>query len=165
MATPYLSEIKLVAFNYAPQGWALCNGQLLGILQNQALFSCIGTTYGGNGVETFALPNLQGSAPMSMGNGYDEGQTGGEAQVTLNINQIPAHAHQAQGVSTTANLEPAAGNAWAASTDNPYAASANTTMSAGAAGQAGGSQPHNNLPPYLVLNFIIALAGIFPSRN
>jgi microcystin-dependent protein len=165
MATPFLSEIRLVSFNFAPKGWALCNGQLLAISQNAALFSLLGTFYGGNGTTTFALPNLQGRAPMHVGSEFVQGQVGGEATHTLITNEIPAHTHQAQGVSTTASLEPAAGNAWAESPDNPYAASANATMNAAALGQTGGNQPHNNMQPYLVLNYVIALQGIFPSRN
>lgn len=165
MSTPYLSEIRLVSFGFAPNGWLLCNGQLLAINQNQALFSLLGTQYGGNGTTNFALPNLQGASPVHLGNGYVQGQVGGEAAVTLNSSQIPSHTHQAQGVSTVANLEPAAGNAWASSAQNPFAASANTTMAANAVVQTGGSQPHPNQPPYLVMNYIIAATGIFPSRN
>ncbi len=165
MGTPYLSEIKLVSFNFAPKGWLACNGQTLAISQNQAIFSLMGTTYGGNGVSTFVLPNLQGATPIHQANGYVEGQTGGAVNVNLNVNQIPTHSHQAMGVSTVANLEPAAGNAWADSAQNPYAASANTAMNALSVQQQGGSQPHNNQPPYLVMNFIIAVQGIFPSRN
>jgi microcystin-dependent protein len=165
MSTPYLSEIRIVSFNFAPKGWALCNGQTLAISQNQALFSLIGTYYGGNGVTTFQLPNLQGASPIHMGNGYSLGQIGGQASVTLLNQEIPSHSHLAQGASTVANLEPAAGNAWAASTANPFATSANVTMNANAVMQAGGSQPHNNWPPYEVLNFVIALVGIFPTRS
>jgi microcystin-dependent protein len=165
MSSPFLSEIRLVSFNFAPKGWALCNGQILSIQQNAALFSLLGTTFGGNGTQTFALPNLQGRTPIHLGSGYAEGQVGGEPAHTLLSTEIPAHIHQAQGVSTPASLEPAAGNVWAESSGNPFAASANATMSAAALGQTGGSQPHNNLQPYLVLNYVIALQGIFPSRN
>ncbi len=169
MSSPYLSEIRLVAFNFAPKGWALCNGQLLPIAQNAALFSLLGTTYGGNGTSTFQLPNLQGATPIHMGTGgggtYVEGLTGGVVNVTLNTTQIPSHSHQAESVSTVANLEPAAANAWANSAQNPYAASANATMSGSAVQSTGGGQPHPNQPPYLVLNYVIALQGIFPSRN
>ena len=170
MATPYVSEIKIVSFNFAPRGWALCNGQTLSINQNQALFSLLGTTYGGNGTTTFQLPNLQGMTPIHMGTSvggqpYSEGQIGGAATVTLDLNEIPAHNHPAAGVTTVATLEPAAGNAWANSAQDPYAASANATMSPSAVSQIGGSQPHNNWPPYLVLNFVIALQGIFPTRS
>jgi microcystin-dependent protein len=168
MATPYISEIKLVAFQFAPKGWALCNGQILSIQQNAALFSLLGTTFGGNGINTFALPNLQGRAVLGQGvagNSYVVGEVGGEPNVTLTSQQIPSHNHAIQGVSATANLKPAAGNAFAASSANPFSSTANTTMNPGTVGIAGGGQPHPNLPPYLVLNYIIALSGIFPSRN
>jgi microcystin-dependent protein len=170
MSTPYLAQIMIAGFNFAPKGWQLCNGQVLSISQNAALFSLLGTTFGGNGTSTFQLPNLQGSTPIHMGTPpggqtYVEGATGGLANVTLLSNQIPLHTHQAKGVSTTANLEPAAGNAWANSAQNPYAATANATMNGAVVQAVGGSQPHPNQPPYLVLNFVIALAGIFPSRS
>lgn len=165
MATPYISEIKLVAFNFAPKGWALCNGQLLSIQQNQVLFSLIGTLYGGDGVHTFALPNLQGVSCVSFGSGYTQGQTGGAAQVTLNQSQLPQHTHPSIGVPNTANLEAASNSTWAASSANPYAASPNTQMNSNAVATVGGNQPHSNLPPYTVLNFVIALSGIFPTRN
>jgi len=169
MSTPYLAQIMITGFNFAPKGWQMCNGQLLPINQNAALFSLLGTTYGGDGRTTFGLPDLRGNTPIHMGTPlggptYVEGQTGGLANVTLLSTQIPAHTHLAQGVSTTANLEPAAGNAWANSAQNPYAATANVTMNANAVAQIGG-QPHPNQPPYLVLNFVIALSGIFPSRS
>ncbi len=165
MSTPYLSEIKMVSFGYAPKGWLLCNGQVLPINQYQALFALVGTTYGGNGISTFQLPNLQGIMPIHMGNGYTEGQTGGTTTVTLTQNQIPSHTHSAVGVTTVANAEPAAGNAWANSAQNPYATSTNAGMSALAVQQTGGNQPHDNMPPFLVLNFVIAVQGIFPSRS
>jgi microcystin-dependent protein len=171
MSTPYLSEIRIVSFNFAPKGWALCNGQTLAISQNAALFALIGTFYGGDGVSTFQLPNLQGASAINMGTSpagipYVIGQIGGQVDATLITQQIPTHSHLAQGVSTVANLEPAAGNAWAASTANPYAASSDgTLMNAGAVAQTGGSQPHYNMPPYLVVNYVIALQGIFPSRS
>lgn len=170
MAEPFLSEIRVVSFNFAPQGWALCNGQVLPITQNQALFSLLGTTYGGNGVTTFALPNLQGCAPLHWGSGlggddYALGQTGGSANVTLTATEMPAHSHQAQGVSTSANIGSPAGSAWANSVSDPYSPSGNATMSAASVSSMGGAQPHPNLSPYLVLNFVIALQGIYPSRN
>jgi microcystin-dependent protein len=169
MSSPYLSEIRLVAFSFPPKGWALCNGQILSIQQNSALFALLGTTFGGNGVQTFALPNLQGRAALCQGTGggssYVMGEVGGEVNVTLNTQQIPLHTHQVQGTSATANLKPAAGNVSAVSSDNPFATTSNATMSPNALSNAGGSQPHSNMPPYLVMNYIIALAGIFPSRN
>ncbi len=170
MATPYLSEIKIVSFSFAPKGWALCNGQLLAISQNQALFSLLGTTYGGDGVTTFQLPNLQGRIPVHIGSDpkgvhYDLGQAGGQPEVTLTTAEMPVHSHRAQGDSAAASSGSPAGNAWADSASNPYGPSANTTMDAAIVSQAGEGQPHNNMPPYLVLNFVIALAGIFPSQN
>jgi microcystin-dependent protein len=166
MGTPYISEIRLVSFNYPPKGWAFCNGQLLAINQNQALFALLGTTYGGNGQTTFALPNLQGATPLHMGNGFVIGQTGGEVNHTLLTTEMPAHSHPAYGVATVANLLPAANNALATSSENPYSdAAPNTSLNSSCLSSAGGSQPHNNLPPYLALTYVIALQGIFPSQN
>lgn len=169
MSTPYLGQIMITAFNFAPKGFMLCNGQPLSIAQESALFALLGTTYGGDGILTFQLPNLQGATPIHLGSGggssYVEGQTGGVVDVTLISSQLPLHTHQAEGVNTTANLEAAAGNAWATSAQNPYAASSNAVMSGSAVQSTGGSQPHPNQPPFLVLNFVIALTGIFPSRN
>jgi microcystin-dependent protein len=166
MATPYLGEIRIVSFNFAPKGWALCNGQILPINQNQALFSLLGTTYGGNGVNTFQLPNLQASMPIHVGNGFNQGQAAGEVAHLLVLGEMPAHNHTAQGVSTNATSPSATGNTWAAgATASPYASTSNTTMSQNAVSLAGGTQPHPNLPPYLTLNFVIALTGIYPSRN
>jgi microcystin-dependent protein len=165
MSEPFVAEIKVVSFGFAPKGWALCNGQTLAINQNQALFSLLGTTYGGNGITTFQLPNLQARMPIHQGSGYEMGNLGGQSWHTLIVPEIPAHNHGAVGVSTTASTDVATNNSWAASQQNPYAASPNTSLAPGALGQTGGSQPHNNMAPYLVLNFIIALQGIFPSRN
>jgi len=165
MSEPFLSEIRIVSFNYAPKGWALCNGQTLPINQNQALFALIGTYYGGDGITTFKLPNLQARMPIGQGPSNVIGQAAGESSHTLIVQEMPGHIHQAQGVSTNASSVTAAANTWAASTDSPYSPSSNTTMAPGALANAGGGQPHNNMPPYLVLNFVIALQGIFPSRN
>jgi microcystin-dependent protein len=165
MSDPYIGEIKVISFNFPPKGWAFCNGQLLAINQNQALFSILGTMYGGNGQTNFALPNLQGRLPLHQGQGFNVGQAGGEAAHTLTINELPAHNHPGQGNSVANGVSPN-GTVWAPA-DNAlqYFPSPNTTMSPNAIGNAGGSQPHNNESPYLVLNFIIALVGIFPSRN
>jgi microcystin-dependent protein len=165
MATPFLSEIRMVSFNFPPQGWAFCNGQTLPINQYQALFSLLGTTYGGDGRTTFQLPNLQARMPVEVGNGFTLGQPGGEVNHTLVLTELPVHTHQAQGVSTNATSASASGNTWAASTQNPYSTSPNTTLNPLTLSNTGGSQPHNNMPPYLVLNFIIALQGIFPTQN
>jgi microcystin-dependent protein len=165
MATPYLAEIRVFSFGFAPKGWALCNGQTLPINQNQALFSLLGTTYGGNGVTTFQLPNLQARMPVHVGSGYIQGQTAGDSSHTLITSEMPAHNHIATGVSTNATVAAATNATWAASAKNPYATSANVALASGALSTLNGSQPHNNMPPYLTLNFCIALDGIFPSRN
>jgi microcystin-dependent protein len=162
MSTPYLGQIALFAFSFAPKGWAQANGQLLPINQNQALFSLLGTFYGGNGIQNFALPNLQGSSPMHTGNGFVLGQKGGEVTHTLLTNEMPEHTHTAMGSANAADESAPANNTWAEA-NNAYNTTPNVTMNAIA--NAGGGQPHNNLPPYLVLNFCIALQGIFPSRN
>ena len=167
MGTPYLSEIRIVSFNFAPRGWALCNGQTLSINQNQALFSLLGTTYGGDGITNFKLPNLQASMPLHQGNGFNLGNAGGEATHMLTVPEMPSHTHTAQGISTAATSPTATNNTWATSTANPYNTQPppNTTMSPATVAMAGGGQPHDNMPPYLTLNFVIALQGIFPSRN
>ena len=174
MADPFVAEIRIYPFNFAPRGWAFCNGQLLPISQNTALFSLLGTNYGGNGQSTFGLPNLQGSAPMHPGQGpglslHDLGETGGSETVTLLESEIPAHPHTLMAVSTTASLNaPGADRALARSSGgfayqqspaNPVNLAAETLA------PAGGSLPHNNLMPYLTLNFCIALQGVFPPRN
>jgi microcystin-dependent protein len=165
MGTPYLSEIRIFSFNFAPKGWALCNGQLLPINQNQALFSLLGTTYGGDGRVNFALPNLQGRVPMQIGNGHIEGEIGGETAHTLNISELPSHNHQAAANSASTNASTPIGNFWANGGKSIYAADSNTAMASQAISNTGGSQPHENMSPYLVLNFCIALQGVFPSRN
>jgi len=163
---PFVGEIAMVGFNFAPVGWALCQGQLLPIAQYSALFSLIGTYYGGNGTTNFALPNLQGRVPLSMGAGFVIGQSGGESAHVLTTNEIPAHSHAlmadaANGTSETpTGLHPARNPAGLPT----YGAGAAAAMAANTIATAGGSQPHNNLQPYLTLNFIIALQGIYPSR-
>lgn len=166
MSTPFLSEIKIVSFNFAPKGWALCNGQLLPINQNQALFSLLGTTYGGDGRTTFGLPNLQGRIPGHMGNGFTLGEVGGETAHTLNVSEIPTHIHVANANSTLATGTTPANSFWATQDHAAYNATTDgSKLAAGAVGNTGGNQPHENMSPYLVLNFIIALQGIFPSQN
>src|SRR5437867_11348139 len=164
MAEPFMGEIRIMSFNYPPKGWALCNGQLLPINQNQALFSLLGTTYGGNGQTTFALPNLQGRAPIHVGNGHILGERAGEQAHTLSLTELPAHAHAlsgnkaATGASQNANQIAPATNYWANSGKDAYSTSAgNAVMSPLTVGNAGGSQPHLNIQPYLVLNCCIAL--------
>jgi microcystin-dependent protein len=166
MPQPFLSEIKLVSFNFAPQGWAFCNGQLLPINQNQALFALLGTTYGGNGQTTFALPDLRGRAPIHMGPSFNLGQAGGEEAHTITMGEMAAHTHQTRGSADNPTVAPPTNNFWASNTGfTPYGNAGNTAMSPTCIGNAGGSQPHENRSPFLVLNFIIALQGIFPSQN
>jgi microcystin-dependent protein len=165
MSEPFLSEIKIVSFNFPPKGWALCNGQLLPINQNQALFALLGTTYGGNGQTNFALPNLRGQVPIHMGSGHTLGEAAGSTSVTLNIQQMPQHLHFAQASSANGDTAFAANHLLAAA-GNMYGTAINlTTLLPASVTNVGGSQPHNNMMPYLVLNFIIALQGIFPSQN
>jgi microcystin-dependent protein len=165
MSDPFLGEIKVISFNFPPRGWAFCNGQLLQINQNQALFAILGTTYGGDGRVTFALPNFQGRMPIHQGQGFTLGQRGGEVAHTLIISEMPAHNHPAMAAPTATGASPS-GTVWApADGALEYYASPNTTMSPTAIANSGGSQPHQNEAPYLVLNFIIALQGIFPSRT
>jgi microcystin-dependent protein len=165
MAEPFLGEIKVISWNFPPKGWAFCNGQLLPINQNQALFSILGTTYGGNGQTNFALPNLQGRIPVHVGGGINLGEQGGELAHTLNISELPAHTHAPVGSNAQPSSPSLAGNLWAPSNSNPFAATPNTSMNPAGITSTGGNQPHENMSPYLVLNFIIALQGIFPSQN
>jgi microcystin-dependent protein len=169
MSTPFLSEIKMMSFNFAPRNWALCDGQTLPINQNQALFSLLGTTYGGNGQTTFQLPNLEGRIPIHMGQGFVLGQVGGEQAHTLTLSEMPAHNHFANANSNTANTTnvPTASLILAASTSSQaYTAFTNPiVMDTRGVSNYGGSQAHNNLQPYLVISFCIALSGIFPSQN
>ena len=165
MSEPFLSEIKIVSFNFPPKGWALCNGQLLPINQNQALFALLGTTYGGNGQTNFALPNLRGRTPIHMGSGHTLGEAAGSTSVTVNIQQMPTHNHMLM-VSPTNADGPVPTNNFFGGANNAYTPAANmTTLAPSTVSNVGGSQPHNNMMPYLTLNFIIALQGIFPSRN
>jgi len=172
MAEPFLSEIRIFSFNFAPKGWALCNGQSLPISQNQALFSLLGTTYGGNGQTTFNLPNLRGRAPISFGSGFTLGEAAGSSSVTLNIQQLPTHPHTLNsnmcigGNVINAALGDPTSNYWANNGKNQYATNTfDSVMHPTAVTNVGGSQPHNNMQPYLVLNFCIALQGIFPSQT
>jgi microcystin-dependent protein len=174
MANPFLGEIRPVPYNFAPFGWAFCNGQILSISQNTALFSLLGTNFGGNGTSTFGLPNLPGSVPLCMGQGpglslYNIGDVVGSATVTLSQGQMAAHNHPAIADSgrLSATLNTPVGNAWGKSgADTPYSSGApNVTMSPNSTTPAGGGGAHNNLMPYLTINYIIALQGIYPQRS
>lgn len=180
MSEPFLAEIRCVSFNFPPKGWALCNGQLLPINQNQALFSLLGTTYGGDGRVNFALPNLRGRTPIHTGSGHSLGEAAGATAVTLTTGQIPAHTHFLRGRAAQASLvggdipsgTKSLGQAVAATGATPTpvslysnAASGPVAMAAGSLSDTGGNQPHTNMMPYLVLNYVIALQGIFPSQN
>lgn len=174
MSDPFVAEIRIFPFNFAPKGWAFCNGQLMPISQNTALFSLLGTYYGGDGKTTFALPDLQGRAPTHQGQGpglsdYSLGQSGGEENVTLIQTEIPSHNHQASGAAGSGPTSPA-NNTWGAGagrTPPPTYAdgSPNVTMSPLSVAIAGGSQPHNSMQPYLALNFCIAMQGVYPPRG
>jgi microcystin-dependent protein len=165
MSQPFLGEIKLVSFNFPPKGWALANGQFLPINQNQALFSLLGTTYGGNGQTTFALPNLRGRVPISFGNGHTLGEAAGSTAVTLNIQQLPTHLHPLMASNDNGGTNTGSGNFLGQAVTTYHGPTTLTTLSPSSVTSYGGSQPHNNMMPYLVLNFIIALQGIFPSQN
>lgn len=167
MAQPYVGEIRMFAGNFAPAGWMFCDGQLLPISENETLFQLIGTTYGGDGQSTFALPNLQSRVPLHQGNGFILAETGGAEEITLTVNQIPAHSHPLLCSSGTASLSDPTNSLPAVSTAQAYFNSpANpTNMSPSSIGPTGGSQPHTNLQPYLCINFIISLFGIFPSQT
>ncbi len=175
MANNYLGEIRMAGFNFAPVGWAFCNGQLMSIQQNTALFSLLGTTFGGDGIQNFALPNLQSRVPIHFGTGpglssYVLGQAAGNESVTLNQQQMPQHNHLVNAIASGGNQAGPSGNLPAiestgTSLDYSNSPPAGTTMNAQMIGIAGSSQPHTNIQPYLTVNFIIALTGIFPSRN
>jgi len=165
MSTPFIAEIKIISWNFAPKGWAFCNGQFLPINQNQALFSILGTMYGGNGQTTFALPDFRGRAPVHQGAGFNVGQSGGQEFHTITASETPAHNHQVNAQTAAGGTNMPQGNFLANSNVSPYRGDANTTFAPAMISSIGGSQPHENRQPLLVLNFIIALIGIFPSRN
>lgn len=168
MAEPFLSEIRIMSFVFAPKGWALCNGQLLPINQNQALFSLLGTTFGGDGRVNFALPDLRGRTPIHVGSGHTLGERAGEQAHTLSIGELPTHTHIINGTGAIAADELPDGNVWAInSTFNAYLTNPSNlvTMNPAAVTNTGGSQAHLNMQPFLTLSFCIALQGIFPSPN
>lgn len=172
MADPFVAEIRMFGFNFAPQGWAFCNGQLLPIVQNVALFSLLGTNYGGDGRTTFGLPNLQGASPMNAGQGPGlserlVGEGGGTGGVAFLSSEVPPHGHRLRATATATAGDPAGAALAPLTSGEAYRAApaATTLMGADALSAAGGSQPHNNRQPYLALNFCIALQGIFPPRS
>ncbi|HTL97926.1 MAG TPA: tail fiber protein [Holophagaceae bacterium] len=178
MAEPFVGAITIFAGNFAPSGWAFCDGRLINISDNTALYSLLGTTYGGDGVNTFALPDLRGRFPIHQGQGlglspYVIGETTGQSEVTLATSQIPSHGHALYATGANATTNSASGNLLAKPVQPGSSANVSAFATAGAAVQmngnaitpAGGSQPHDNMPPYLALNYIIALFGVYPSRN
>ncbi len=167
MSSPFIGEIRLFAGNFAPQGWAFCDGSLMAIADNDALFNLIGTTYGGDGQNTFALPDLRSRVPIHQGPGFVIGQIGGEESVTLTTQQIPAHSHVAQCRAGTSNSANPSGNFWGSSSALQYAVPGDAVgpMATAALPPTGGSQPHDNMIPFLGINYIISLFGVFPSQT
>lgn len=165
MAEPFVGELRLFPFGITPRGWLPCEGQLINIQTNQALFSLIGATYGGDGRTNFALPDLRGRVPIHKGAGINYGASAGEANHTVTINEMPGHTHQVSASSGSAESPDPEGKVWAGVSDRYGAATAITSMNAGAIGTAGGSQAHNNMQPYLVMQYCIAMQGIFPPRQ
>lgn len=165
MGTPFLGEVKILSFEFAPKGWAQCNGQLMQINQNQALFALFGTMYGGNGQTTFGLPDLRGRVPIHMGQGFTQGQNGGETAHTVSIQEMPAHEHFAFGSSANSDTDIPTNNFLGAA-NNMYGPPGNLTiLHPSSITNVGNSQPHENEQPYLTLNMCVALLGVFPSRN
>ena len=164
MSLPFLAEIRIVSFNFAPKGWAQCNGQLMAISQNQALFSLLGTFYGGNGQVTFGLPDFRGRTPLHFGNGFNVGESSGQESHILISTEMPTHTHMVSASSAAPDAGSMANNSWAANA-SAYGSNVTTVMNPASIANQGGNQPHMNMQPFLVLNFVIALQGIFPSRN
>ena len=166
MSDPFIAEIRMMSFVFPPKGWALCNGQTLPINQNQALFSLLGTTYGGNGQTTFGLPDLQGRTPIHVGQGHVLGERGGEQAHTLSIAELPTHTHVKNGTSTIGTVNNGTGNVLGVSQTPIYSSPQSlVAFVAGTVTNTGGSQAHLNMQPFLTISFCIALVGIFPSRN
>ncbi len=167
MSEPFLAEVRIVGFNFAPRGWAFCDGQILPINQNQSLYSLLGTTYGGDGRTTFALPDLRGRTPIHVGEGHREGQKSGEETHTLSANEMPQHDHVLQASSTQGDSNTPPGHLLAREVGGLYKQGAANLiqLQAGTVTNVGGGQAHENMQPYLALNFCIALRGLFPSRN
>jgi microcystin-dependent protein len=165
MSEPYVGEIRMVAFNFAPNGWAFCDGSLLSISDNEVLFALIGTTYGGDGQNTFALPNLQGRMPVHMGSEAILGELSGTESVTLDVGQMPIHSHALMAQAGTGHQASPANGVWAASQLHQFSGGSPASSMGPVLLDTGGEQPHNNMPPFLTLTFIISLFGIFPSQN
>jgi microcystin-dependent protein len=168
MAQPYVGEIRMFAGNFAPAGWEFCSGQLLSIAENETLFQLIGTTYGGDGQTTYAMPDMRGRLPIHQGSGFIIGQSGGSEQVTLTINHLPSHRHSVKAANDFATAtKPDGAYLGISETTLKFYSSANTivAMASNLVSNIGGNQPHDNLQPYLCINFIISLYGIFPSQN
>ena len=168
MSQPFVGEIRMFGGNFAPVGWMICQGQTLSISEFEVLFTLIGTTYGGNGQTTFNLPNLQSRLPVHQGSGFVIGQAAGTETVTLTVSQIPAHSHVLQAQSAAGNVSSPSGADWSSSALDEFSTAAPSSadaMAPNALGNTGGSQPHDNMSPFLVVNFIISLFGIYPSQN
>ena len=172
MSEPFLAEVRIVGFNFAPRGWAFCDGQILPINQNQSLYSLLGTTYGGDGRTSFALPDLRGRTPVHVGGGFSQGQKSGEETHTLAANEMPQHKHTLSATTATAATGAAgsqpSGKLWATSPIpiyHDYSSANAANMASSTVANAGGGQAHDNMQPYIALNFCIALQGLFPSRN
>jgi microcystin-dependent protein len=168
MSSPFIGEIRMFGGNFAPAGWAFCDGSLIPISENDALFNLIGTTYGGDGQNTFALPDLRSRIPVHVGPGFAQGQSGGVETVTLTTSQIPAHSHVPQANNAPGNQVSPSGGVWAStspSLNNYSNVAPSVTMDPAACGSSGGSQPHDNMVPFLAINFILSLFGIFPSQT
>ncbi|MFC4214700.1 phage tail protein [Pseudophaeobacter arcticus] len=170
MSEPFLAEVRMVGFNFAPRGWAFLDGQILPINQNQSLYSLLGTTYGGDGRTTFALPELRGRTPMHVGDGHSLGQKSGQETHTLTVTEMPAHNHGIKAAQSPASTDNPTGAVFAQEVQpdfvyRDFAAPSATPLRSGTLTNAGGSQAHNNMQPYITLNFCIALQGLFPSRN
>ncbi len=165
MSEPFLAEIRMVGFNFPPRGWAFCDGQILPINQNQSLYSLLGTMYGGDGRTSFALPDLRGRVPIHVSSGHQQGQKSGEEMHTLSTNEMPQHTHNIQASAAAATQADPTGNVLAQSTQIYHGPTNLVDVVSGTMTNAGGGQSHENMQPYLVVNFCIALQGLFPSRN
>ena len=168
MSEPFLAEVRPVGFSFAPRGWAFCDGQILPINQNQSLYSLLGATYGGDGRTSFALPDMRGRTPIHRTDGYEIGQSGGSETVTLSVGEIPPHTHTVNAISTESDGRAISSTEMLADSNKPFYAESNSSSSplhAGTISFSGGGASHENMQPYLAINYCIALQGLFPSRN